>query len=101
VDTYARPSAFAASIGWYRAGAATVETARRAAAHPQPDPPPLPQPAEVLWGERDPLFPPEWAAGLDRCLHTYQLAVLPGVGHFIPFEAAAAVAEAVSRLLAG
>jgi pimeloyl-ACP methyl ester carboxylesterase len=53
----------------------------------------------VLWGELDPLFPPAWAEGLERSLADHRLRILPGVGHFIPFEAPDAVVEAVRALL--
>jgi pimeloyl-ACP methyl ester carboxylesterase len=98
VDVYAAPGALDASMNWYRAGAATLETARRAARVRDPGPPPLAQPALVLWGERDPLFPPAWAEGLERSLADHRLRVLPGVGHFIPLEAPGAVIEAVAEL---
>ena len=98
VDVYAAPGAFESSVNWYRAGAATLETARRAERAPAPSPQPLPQPSRVLWGERDPLFPPAWAEGLDRVLADYRLEVLPGVGHFIPFEAPEAVIRAIGDL---
>jgi pimeloyl-ACP methyl ester carboxylesterase len=62
-------------------------------------PPPLVHPAEVLWGELDPLFPPAWAEGLERSLAHHRLRILPGVGHFIPFEAPGAVVQAVGALL--
>ncbi|HEV7467705.1 MAG TPA: alpha/beta hydrolase [Candidatus Dormibacteraeota bacterium] len=99
VDVYAVPGALDASLNWYRSGAGTLETARRAAAEPAPAPPPLPHPTEVLWGERDPLFPPDWAEGLERTLADHRLRVLPGVGHFIPFEAPDALVQAVRSLL--
>ena len=99
VDVYAVPGAFDASLNWYRSGAGTLETARRAALAPGTVPPPLPHPAEVLWGERDALFPPGWAEGLEASLAHHRLRVLPGVGHFIPFEAPDAVIDAVRALL--
>jgi pimeloyl-ACP methyl ester carboxylesterase len=99
VDVYAAPGALDASLNWYRSGAGTLETARRAAAAPGTAPPPLPHRAEVLWGERDALFPPDWADGLESTLSDHRLRVLPGVGHFIPFEAPQAVMEAIRALL--
>ncbi|HEY2703263.1 MAG TPA: alpha/beta hydrolase [Candidatus Dormibacteraeota bacterium] len=99
VDVYAVPGALDASLNWYRSGAGTLETARHAAAEPAPAPPPLPHPTEVLWGEADPLFPPDWAEGLDRTLGAHRLRVLPGVGHFIPLEAPGALVDAVRSLL--
>jgi pimeloyl-ACP methyl ester carboxylesterase len=99
VDVYAVPGAFDSSLNWYRSGAGTLETARQAVAAPAGVPPPLAHPAEVLWGELDPLFPPAWAEGLERSLAHHRLRILPGVGHFIPFEAPDAVVEAVRALL--
>lgn len=99
VDVYARPGALDSSLRWYRSGAGTVATARRAAASPAEPQPPLTHRAEVLWGESDSLFPPEWAEGLESTLADHRLRMLPGVGHFIPFEAPEAVIEAVRALL--
>ena len=99
VDVYAAPGALDVSPNWYRSGAGTLETARRAMAAPVPAPPPLPHRAEVLWGERDALFPPAWAEGLESTLSHHRLRVLPGVGHFIPFEAPEAMTESIRALL--
>jgi pimeloyl-ACP methyl ester carboxylesterase len=99
VDVYAAPGALDVSLNWYRSGAGTLETARREVADPAPAPPPLPHRAEVLWGERDSLFPPSWAEGLERALADHRLKVLPGVGHFIPFEAPEDVVAAIRSLL--
>jgi pimeloyl-ACP methyl ester carboxylesterase len=99
VDAYAAPGALAASLAWYRSGAGTVQTARRALAGGPADPPPIRHHAEVLWGALDPLFPPAWAEGLERSLADHTLTVLDGVGHFLPFEAPDEVVRAVRALL--
>jgi pimeloyl-ACP methyl ester carboxylesterase len=94
---YARPGAFRASIGWYRAGAGAVarSLAERA-------PAPLDRvavPTTVLWPEHDPLFPPAWSDRIDEWFADAELRVLDGVGHFVPVEAPGAVAEAISARL--
>lgn len=101
VDTYAMPGALRASLGWYRAGSATIETARRTIAQPpdRPSPPPQPQPTAILWGERDPIFPPSWSGGLEYAFRNYTLTLLPGVGHFVPFEAPGEFAAAIRSVL--
>jgi pimeloyl-ACP methyl ester carboxylesterase len=97
VALYARPGAFRASIAWYRAGAGSVarSLAERA-------PAPLDRvavPTTVLWPEHDPLFPVAWSDRLEDFFADIELHVLAGVGHFVPLEAPAAVAEAVTRRL--
>jgi pimeloyl-ACP methyl ester carboxylesterase len=94
---YARPGAFRASIGWYRAGAGAVarSLAERA-------PAPLDRvavPTTVLWPEHDPLFPPAWSDRIDEWFADADVRVLDGVGHFVPVEAPGAVAEAISARL--
>jgi pimeloyl-ACP methyl ester carboxylesterase len=94
---YARPGAFRASINWYRAGSGAV--ARSLAERP---PAPLDRmavPTTVLWPEHDPLFPPAWSDRLDAFFADADLQVLDGVGHFVPLEAPAAVADAIRRRL--
>ncbi|MGZ6671892.1 MAG: alpha/beta fold hydrolase [Solirubrobacteraceae bacterium] len=93
VDDYARPGAFAASIGWYRAGAGTL-----AAALAERTPAPaerLAVPTTVLWPTEDPLFPVAWADRIDAFLARAQLRVLDGVGHFVPLQAPDEVAGAI------
>jgi pimeloyl-ACP methyl ester carboxylesterase len=99
VDTYAAPGALDVSLAWYRSGAGTVETARRAVRTAVPDPPAIAHRAEILWGALDPLFPPAWAEGLERSFAAYRLTVVAGAGHFLPFEAPDEVVRAVRALL--
>ena len=97
-DSYARPGAFAASIGWYRAGSGTVE---RSLAETAPAPHErIAVPTRVLWPELDPLFPPAWSDRLDSFFSDVSLKRLPGVGHFVPLEAPGEVAGAVREALA-
>ncbi len=93
VRVYARPGALRTSLNWYRSGSSTIPAAL--AAHGQPEPPPVTVPASVVWGAADPLFPVEFADGLKATLPDHRLIVLDDVGHFVPLEAAAEVADAV------
>jgi len=88
---YAPPGAFAASIGWYRAGAATVARSLQ-------ETPPLERlatPTTVLWPEFDPLFPRAWSDRLDEWFSAVTLHHLDGVGHFVPVEAPEEFAQAL------
>ncbi|HKN52538.1 MAG TPA: alpha/beta hydrolase [Amycolatopsis sp.] len=94
VSVYGRPGAFAASIGWYRAGAGTVarSVVERA---PQPHER-IAVPTTVLWPAHDPLFPPEWADKLGDFFVEAQLRHLAGVGHFTPLESPREFATALT-----
>ncbi len=92
-ERYARPGAFTASIGWYRAGSGTVATSlaersRQPAAR-------ITVPTTVLWPEHDPLFPPLWGDRLDDFFERVTREDLLGAGHFSPLEAPARFAEAI------
>jgi pimeloyl-ACP methyl ester carboxylesterase len=93
VDDYARPGAFAASIGWYRAGAGTLAAAlaERAPAPTER----LAVPTTVLWPTEDPLFPVAWSDRIDAFFARAQLRLLDGVGHFVPLQAPVEVADAI------
>jgi len=54
------------------------------------------QPTTVLWGGRDPTFPPAWADNIPAYFPalTAPVRVLPDVGHFLPFEAPEEIAAA-------
>jgi pimeloyl-ACP methyl ester carboxylesterase len=93
VDDYARPGAFAASIGWYRAGAGTLAAAL-AERTPGPEDR-LAVPTTVLWPTQDPLFPVAWSDRIDAFLAHARLRVLDGVGHFVPLQAPDEVADAI------
>jgi pimeloyl-ACP methyl ester carboxylesterase len=94
VDAYARPGAMAASIAYYRARAAGRQAQAAAPAAAQ-----IKQPTVVAWGELDPVIPSAWADRLgDTFLH-HELSLLPGIGHFVPFEAAQATIQTIHRAL--
>jgi pimeloyl-ACP methyl ester carboxylesterase len=97
VALYARPGAFTSSIAWYRSGSGGVQTALTERA-PAPEDR-IAVRTTVLWPEHEPLFPPQWADRLGEFFSDHELQPLPGVGHFSPLEAPAAVAEATVRAL--
>jgi pimeloyl-ACP methyl ester carboxylesterase len=97
-DSYARPGAFTASIGWYRQGPGILA---RGLAEQAPAPEDrLPVPTHVLWPDHDPLFPSGWADRLDEFFTDVSLTPLPDSGHFVPLEAPDAFAAAIRAALA-
>jgi pimeloyl-ACP methyl ester carboxylesterase len=97
VDLYSPPGAFAASIGWYRAGAGTVATSLAEQA-PSPDRR-VTTPTSVLWPEHDPLFPRQWSDRLDQFFTSVSLDTVDGVGHFTPVESPDEFAGLIKRAL--
>jgi pimeloyl-ACP methyl ester carboxylesterase len=96
-DLYGGPGAFTASIAWYRAGSGTV--ARSLAEASPPPEKRIGVPTTALWPEFDPLFPPAWGDRLAEFFAHATLTPLPGVGHFVPLEAAAEFAAAIRAAL--
>ena len=94
---YAVPGAFTASISWYRSGSAMI--ARSLAERPPAER--ITTPTTVLWPEHDPLFPRAWSDRLDEWFADVRLRLLDGVGHFVPVEAPAAFADAVTAAIRG
>ncbi len=95
VDSYTQPGAVRGSIAWYRAGAGSGQISAQ-----QEKLPPIEQPTSVVWGEIDPILPAAWA---DRLGETFsqlvRVQILPGVGHFVPFEASDVLVEAIRSVL--
>jgi len=92
VAAYAEPGAFAASIGWYRAGSAAVAASLS-------EKPPLPEariavPATILWPAHDPLFPLGWSDRIEEFFSDAHLHVVDA-GHFMPVEAPDVFAQAI------
>ena len=96
-DAYARPGAFTASIGWYRAGPPLRTRGLAEQAPPPADR--LAVPTRVLWPAEDPLFPAAWADRLEEFFTDVTVTHLPGSGHFVPLEAPDALAAAVRSVL--
>ncbi|QCQ17173.1 alpha/beta fold hydrolase [Microbacterium sp. RG1] len=86
VRAYSRPGAFEASLAWYRdnigySGTGVIHT-----------------PTTMLWPERDPLFPLQWADELTAWFTDITLQSVD-TGHFVPLEDPASVADAITRHL--
>jgi pimeloyl-ACP methyl ester carboxylesterase len=96
VSVYSPPGAFLASVQWYRAGSSTSSMATQAAPAAADR---IAAPAVVLWPERDPLFPVEWADRLDEFFGQARLRVVAGAGHFAPLEFPGVIAEEVRAFL--
>ena len=97
VSVYGQPGAFAASIGWYRAGAGSVAVS---VAEQAPEPGErIAVPAAVLWADGDPLFPFEWSDRLGDFFAAATLTGLDGTGHFTPVERPQEFAAAVITAL--
>jgi pimeloyl-ACP methyl ester carboxylesterase len=58
------------------------------------------QPTLILVGAEDRMTPPKYARFLAEHLEQATLVTVPGVGHYLPAEAPAAVAEAIRQWLA-
>lgn len=98
-ELYARPGAFTASIGGYRAGAGTV--ARSLAEEAPARDERIAAPTTVLWPEHDPLFPPAWSDRVGEFFSDVTIRTLAGTGHFSPLEAPGEFAAAIAQASAG
>jgi pimeloyl-ACP methyl ester carboxylesterase len=98
VDEYVKPEAVRAGFNYYRARWLTRQQEFGAQ---QPDPAELAidVPTVVLWGEKDPVIPVDWSDRISEFFPKATLRRLPGVGHFVPFEAPDEVVEAIREVL--
>ncbi len=95
VETYAQPGAVRGSIAWYRAGAGSGQITASSLQEA-----PIEQPTAVVWGGNDPILPAAWTDRLEEFFsHLTSVQILPGIGHFVPFEAPEALVEAIRTLL--
>ena len=98
-----RDSAFA-MINWYRASPMYVpdmdEPYEIPADRAPPVLPPLTIPTLVVWALDDLALPPENLDGLEDMVTDMTLVKVPGCGHFVPWEAPAAVNAALDQFLA-
>jgi epoxide hydrolase 4 len=86
----ARPGAMGAALNWYRA-AVRFPPARRTAE--------IRRPALVLWGTADPALGIELTEGLGEWVPGLWLRYLPGVGHWVHWEAADALNDQIAAFL--
>jgi pimeloyl-ACP methyl ester carboxylesterase len=101
---WSQPGALTAMLNWYRASPLIVPPT--GATVPVPDWvlgafPKVRIPTLVVWGMRDPALLPLQLDGLDRLVEDLAIVRLPDAGHFAPWEAPEAVAQALGPFLAG
>jgi pimeloyl-ACP methyl ester carboxylesterase len=98
VDEYAKPEAVRAGFNYYRARWLTrqQELMRH---EPDPSDVAIDLPTVVLWGEEDPVIPVDWSDRIPEFFPKSTLRRLPGVGHFVPFEAPDEVVGAIREVV--
>jgi pimeloyl-ACP methyl ester carboxylesterase len=101
---WSQPGAFNAMLNWYRASRVMVPPP--GATVPLPDLllrvfPSIKIPTLVVWGILDKALLPIQLDGLDELIDDLTVVRLPEVGHFAPWEAPDAVADALRPFLAG
>ena len=103
IADWSQPGAFNAMLNWYRA--AKVMVPPPGVTVPLPDFllrafPAVKVPTLVVWGMRDPALLPVQLEGLDELVEDLRVVKLPDAGHFAPWEAGEAVADALRDFLA-
>jgi pimeloyl-ACP methyl ester carboxylesterase len=98
VDEFARPEAVRAGFDYYRARWVTRQQEANAG-EPDPEGFAIDLPTVVLWGEDDPVIPVEWSDRIPEFFPNSTMRRLPGVGHFVPFEAPDEVVAAIEEVL--
>ena len=101
---WARPGALTAMLNWYRASQLVVPEPAETAKMPAWVSRGLPRieiPVLVIWGMKDRALLPLQLDGLDKQCADLTIVRLPDAGHFAPWEAPQAVAEALAPFLAG
>ena len=98
-----QPGAMTAMLNWYRS--ARVMVPPPGVTVPLPDWvlgafPKVRVPTLVVWGMLDTALLPVQLEGLDRLVEDLQIVRVPDAGHFVPWEAPEAVADALRGFLA-
>lgn len=103
-DWQDRDAAFG-MLNWYRASPLNVPALDEPYAVPTgqnaPQVPPLTIPTLVIWALDDIALPPENLDGLDGVVTDLTVVRVPDCGHFVPWEAPAAVNAAMDAFLGG
>lgn len=99
----AEPGALRAALAYYRA--AGRRTARRFVRHGRldaaaGDPTVVPVPTLLLWGDRDPFLRRRLTHGLERWVPRITVRHFPDAGHWVQWDAAAEVTDALLSWLA-
>jgi len=100
---WSQPGGMLPMLNWYRATKLVVPPP--GATVPVPDFllrafPKIRVPTLVVWGMRDPALLPVQLEGLDELVEDLRVVKLPDAGHFAPWEAGEAVADALRDFLA-
>jgi len=100
---WSQPGGMLPMLNWYRATKLVVPPPE--ATVPVPDFllrafPKIRVPTLVVWGMRDPALLPVQLEGLDELVEDLRVVKLPDAGHFAPWEAGEAVADALRDFLA-
>ena len=103
-DWQDRDAAFG-MLNWYRASPIDVPTPDAPYGLPEGwTPPPLPKltiPTLLIWALADLALPPCNLDGMDAIIPQLTVVKMPGCGHFVPWEAPAAVNAAMDAFLKG
>jgi pimeloyl-ACP methyl ester carboxylesterase len=94
IKTYAKDGAIQKSINYYKARA----QAKRITTF-QGNEEKIKQKTTVLWGKEDPVMLAEWSDRLALFFEHFTLKILPGIGHFVPFEAPNEVVNSIRENL--
>jgi pimeloyl-ACP methyl ester carboxylesterase len=103
IADWSQPGGLTAMLNWYRASKVMVPPP--SVTLPLPDWvlgafPKVEVPTLVIWGMRDKALLPIQLDGLDRLVEDLTIVRLPDAGHFAPWEAGDAVAQALGPFLA-
>ncbi|WP_379971272.1 alpha/beta fold hydrolase [Ectobacillus sp. sgz5001026] len=95
IQSYAKDEGMKRSINYYkaRAQAKTQAVVQKQAGIEEK----IPHTTHVLWGEADPVILVDWSDKLYDYFDEYTLKRLPGIGHFVSFEAPEEVVETVKK----
>ena len=100
ITEWSQPGALTAMLNWYRAARLVLPPVRLPApAWLLPRAPKITVPTLVIWGMRDPALLPLQLDGLDQLVDDLAIVRLPEAGHFTPWEAPDAVAQALRAFL--
>ncbi|MEO7505154.1 MAG: alpha/beta hydrolase [Sphingomicrobium sp.] len=103
IADWRRPGAMTAMLNWYRASAIAIPAMGEEATMPDwvgRAVPKLKIPVRVVWGLEDKALLPIQLDGIGEVGDDVEVFPLPGVGHFAPWEAPDAVADALGPFLA-
>jgi len=101
IDDWGQPGALTAMLNWYRASRVMVPAPGEQAAMPDwvDHVPRIRIPVRVIWGLEDKALLPIQLEDIGEVGDDVDVFPLPGVGHFAPWEAPAAVAAALKPFL--